>query len=220
MRSAQADELKDCGARMLAGAVISASVAVVVAVLTQIATSVRARTDRRYTARRAALLEAQDAALAYRTALLLYGNALPTSVAAVEGGALAEVPAELDNARITTAGAFTVAVSRVEDPHIAVALDRWAQAASGRFIDVRDVSAAIEQSWFSYCNRLIAIALPRADCLTTEKARSQITQPAMPQGVSGGPADIPIDLGAAAPTLLRPSGGPLRSADADAPGST
>lgn len=192
---------------MLTGAVISASVAVVVAVLTQIATSVRARTDRRYTARRSALREAQDAALAYRTALLLYGNALPTSVAAVEGGSLAEVPVELDNARITAHGAFTVAVSRVEDPHIALALERWAQTASRRFIDVRDVSATIEQEWFTYCNRLVAAALPRADCQTTDKARSEIGQPAIPPGVSGGPVDVVIDLGAGAPTLLGPSGG-------------
>jgi hypothetical protein len=196
---------------MLTGAVITASVAVVVAVLTQIATSVGAGTDRRYAARRAALLEAQDAALAYRTALLLYGNALPTSVAAVEGGALADVPAELDNDRITTHGAFTVAVSRVEDPHIALALERWAQTASRRFIDVRDVSATIEQAWFSYCNRLIAVALPRADCQTTDKARAEIIQPAIPPGVSGGPVDVAIDLGAGAPTLLSPSGGLLGS---------
>ena len=62
---------------MVTGAVISASVAVILAILTQIAVSIRARTDRRYLARRLALREAQDAALAYRTALLRYGRALP-----------------------------------------------------------------------------------------------------------------------------------------------
>lgn len=203
---------------MLAGAVVSASVAVVVAVLTQIATSVRARTDRRYTARRAALLEAQDAALAYRTALLLYGNALPTSVAAVEGGSLAKVPVDLDNARITAHGAFTVAVSRVEDAHVALALERWAQTASGRFIDVEDVSATIERDWFSYCNRLIAAALPRADCQTTRKARSEIAQPGIPPGVSDGLLETTSDRGPGAPTLLGSSGGLFSNgADAGAP---
>jgi hypothetical protein len=175
---------------MLTGAVISASVAVIVAVLTQIATSVRARTDRRYVARRLALREAQDAALAYRTALLRYGRALPRSVAAVEGGALADVPAALDDERITAQGAFTVAVSRVEDAHIALALERWAQAASRRFIDVKDLSATVEHDWFTYGNKLIAAALPRADCQTNEKARSAIAEPAVPPGSIGGPDDL------------------------------
>lgn len=167
---------------MVTGAVISASVAVIVAVLTQIATSVRARTDRRYTARRLALREAQDAALAYRTALLRYGRALPSSVFAVEGGSLADVPAALEDDRLTTQGAFTVAVSRVEDAHIALALERWAQTASRRFIDVKDVSANVEQDWFTYGNKLIAAALPRADCQTDHKARSAIPEPAIPPG--------------------------------------
>lgn len=50
-------------------AVISASVAVVVAIVTQVWTSLRARTDRRYTARRAAILDAQNAAVILRDAL-------------------------------------------------------------------------------------------------------------------------------------------------------
>lgn len=178
---------------MLTGAVISASVAVIVAVLTQIATAVRARTDRRYTARRLALREAQDAALVYRTALLRYGNVLPNSVAAVEGGSLVAVPSDLDDDRITAQGAFTVAVSRIEDPYIALALERWAQTASRRFIDVEDASATVEQDWFTYSNKLIAAALPRADCQTDPKARRGIPEPAIPPGVTGTPDDVAID---------------------------
>ena len=177
---------------MVTGAVISASVAVILAILTQIAVSIRARTDRRYLARRLALREAQDAALAYRTALLRYGRALPRSVSAVEGGVLADVPPALDDDRITTQGGFTVAVSRVEDAYIALSLERWAQTASRRFIDVQDVSANVEQEWFAYANKLIALALPRADCQTNEKTRNTLSAPAVPPGIIGGPDDLGV----------------------------
>lgn len=68
------------GNAAVVAAVISASVAVVVAIGTQIWTSVRARSDRRYASRRAGLIEAQDALLELRDALAAYGPSVRPSM--------------------------------------------------------------------------------------------------------------------------------------------
>lgn len=190
------------------GAVISASVAVIVAIVTQVFASVRARTDRLYLARRAALIDAQDAGLELRQALLLYGQAVPHSVSATSLGTTAELPAEVDAGRVRAQGRFAVAVSRVHDQHVARALRLWTQIAEVRYIDVSDVSAAVEDSWFRHVNALAAAAMSTKTCDTTERQRSTLREPELPAGIGDAPVAVPARSRLAGPP---PSGTPSLS---------
>lgn len=185
------------------GAVISAAVAVVVAIATQIGTSLRARTDRRYTAQRAALIEAQDAALELREALADYGhgirlslrgiNAEPTVPGSLGGGgasgprAMGDTGVELsvdgspgqehEGRRRRATGRFQVTVSRVQDPVVVAALRTWESAASRRFISTDEVSASTEDEWFAYVQALCHAALTSTTGVTTASSRRHLTAP-------------------------------------------
>ena len=166
-------------------AVITASVAVLVALITQVSTAVISRTDRRYDARRRTLVDAQDRALTLRYALRRYGTTVPRTITATELASLAAIPHEVEEARAGADGEFLVAVSRVEDEHIVRALAGWREVAQMRFIDVADASAAVEEAWFDYVQGLVGAALRTARCRTSAKARRGLTVPAAPPGMSG-----------------------------------
>jgi hypothetical protein len=191
------------GDAAVVGAVISAAVAVVVAIATQIGTSLRARTDRRYTARRAGLIEAQDAALELREALADYGHGIrvslrastaePTVPGSLGGGGPAGAHATADTGvelsvdgspghehearRRQATGRFQVTVSRVQDPAVVAAMRTWESAASRRFISTDEVSASTEDEWFAYVQALCHAALTSTTGVTTDSSRRHLAAP-------------------------------------------
>lgn len=156
-------------------AVITAAVAVIVALLTQVATSRRDRADRRYAARRQAIVDAQDSAVDLRTALAEYGETVRRS-ATIPAPPPTDVARAVQRAR----GRLAVAVSRVQDAAIQTAIDNWQHAAERRFLSVEEVTAAEEDAWFSYVNALAGLALRSTDGETTAGDRRQLTTPPQP----------------------------------------
>jgi hypothetical protein len=147
-------------------ALITSGAALVVAVGNSLRTDRRAAADRRYERRRTALIDAQDTALALRTALTEYGAALrsrtvqsPTGA----GGFVMSVPEPLGAAVQEAEGRFDVARSRVGDAAVAGALERWRALARISLIDPRDGEAASEEQAFAEANRVIGAALDSAD---------------------------------------------------------
>ncbi|HVU92960.1 MAG TPA: hypothetical protein VHC23_12035 [Jatrophihabitans sp.] len=150
----------------VAAALITSGVALVVAVGNGVRGTRRATADRRYERRRAALLAAQDAALAFRVALAEYGAALRTRTVQAPpgaGGFVMSVPDPLSTAVQEAAGRLEVARSRVESAAITAALDRWQALARISLIDPRDGEAAGEERAFAEVNRLIGAALASRD---------------------------------------------------------
>ena len=166
-------------------AAITASVAVLVALITQVSTALISRTDRRYDARRRALVDAQDRALRLRHALRRYGTTVPGTIRLTELASLAAIPQEVEDERAGADGEFLVAVSRVEDEHIVRALTGWREVAQMRFIDVADASAAVEEAWFDYVQGLVGAALRTARCRTSVKSRGALIVPPAPPGMTG-----------------------------------
>lgn len=149
-------------------ALITSGAALVVAVGGSLRGDRRIAAERRYERRRAALTDAQDAALALRSALTEYGTALrsrtrqaPTGV----GGFVMSVPERLGSDVQDTEGRLLVARSRLDDPAIGAALERWRALARVSLIDPRDGEAASEERAFAELNALIGTALAAADGL-------------------------------------------------------
>jgi hypothetical protein len=149
-------------------AVITASVAVVLAVGAQVQTWRRDKGARAYERRRAALLDLQDAALELRRELRLYGAALRTAVGAAqeqapgEGGRLVAPDVE-DAAVADVTGVLEVRRSRLENTPLSAAagnrLDTWNSAATEHFLSPGDVTAGAEQdAWWAF-NEAVAAAL-------------------------------------------------------------
>ncbi|HET6209945.1 MAG TPA: hypothetical protein VFD94_06165 [Jatrophihabitans sp.] len=135
-------------------ALIAAVVSLLVALAGQFGTSVRNSNARRYERRRAALLDAQQAALTLRTRLREYGQLIRAhpGQSAVEFG---EVERQFDDAR----SALDVALSRVEDRQVRQSLRDWQAAAQVSYVSVLDVSASAEQASWAAMNDAIGRAL-------------------------------------------------------------
>jgi hypothetical protein len=147
-------------------ALITSGAALVVAVGGSLRSDVRSAADRRYERRRGALVEAQDAALALRTALAEYGASLrarTSAAAAGPGGFVMSVPETVDHDVLAAEGRLQVARSRVDDPAVVAAIDRWRALARVTLIDPRDGEASAEQEAFGELNRLVGAALRSED---------------------------------------------------------
>jgi biopolymer transport protein ExbB/TolQ len=142
------------GSAAIDSALIAAVVSLVVALLSQLSTSVRDSRARRYERRRAALLDAQDAALELRTRLREYGQLIRAhpGQAAAEFGAAEQ---HFDDAR----SALEVAVSRVEDQQVRQALRQWQVAAQISFVSALDLPASREQASWAAMNDAVGRAL-------------------------------------------------------------
>lgn len=129
-------------------AVISASVAVVLAVVAQFETWRRERAGRAYERRRTALIDTQDAALDVRRELRRYGAALRAAVA--DAPSRASLSVDVDDAALAGAtGRLEVCRSRLErrppSQAAGAALLAWQGAATEHFLSPNDVTAGAEQ---------------------------------------------------------------------------
>ena len=153
------------------GAVITAAVAVVVAVITQLETWRRTRSDRVYDRRRSALIDVQDAALRLRNELRSYGRRLErasdTAVPATSAqpdppGTVLAFGQDSDEADIAR-GRLEVCAVRLEPTSAgraaSAALDTWATAAGEHFLSAGDRTAGTEQSAWTAFNTAVAAAL-------------------------------------------------------------
>ena len=150
----------------LANAIVAAVVSLLVAFGTQVALSVRESNARRYQRRRAALIDAQDAALALRGRLGEYG--------ALSRATAGRPSPELDAAerRYLDARALVdVTLSRVDDQAVVAATQRWRSAAEISFISTAEISAAREQQEWQAVNTAIGSALRSPDGLSAAPAR-------------------------------------------------
>ncbi|HEV2888203.1 MAG TPA: hypothetical protein VGX49_14930, partial [Jatrophihabitans sp.] len=121
-------------------AIGAAAVSLLVAIGTQIVLSVREGNARRYQRRRAALTDAQDAALALRSGIRDYG--------ALSRANAGQPTPELDAAErryIDARALLEVTLSRVDDRAVVAAAQRWRAAAEVSFISTAEVSATQEQ---------------------------------------------------------------------------
>lgn len=142
------------GSTAINSALIAAVVSLLVALIGQLATSVRDSNNRRYERRRAALLDAQNAALVLRTRLREYGQLIrehPGQAAAAFGDA----EQRFDDAR----SGLDVALSRVEDAEVRSALVAWQAAAQVSYVSVQDIPASTEQARWETMNSAIGRAL-------------------------------------------------------------
>lgn len=135
-------------------AVISALVALVVALLTQLQVSHRESVGRRYDRRRAALLQGQDAALALRGRLIDLGRVTRRD-AGQPTPELAEVERRFDDARAL----LDVSLTRIDDPAVATAAKVWRDHAQQRHISTLDVTETEEIATWTRFNDLIGKAL-------------------------------------------------------------
>ncbi|HEX8092877.1 hypothetical protein [Jatrophihabitans sp.] len=138
----------------LVNAMVAAAVSLLVAVGTQVTLSVRDSHARRYLRRRAALTDAQDAALALRGRVGEYG-ALSRANAGRPSPELEAAERRYLDARAL----LEVALSRVDDPAVVAAAQRWHSAAEVSFISTAEVSAAREQLEWQAVNAAIGSAL-------------------------------------------------------------
>jgi hypothetical protein len=145
----------------LLSAVVAAVVSLLVAIGTQLALTVRESHARRYQRRRAALIDAQDAALALRGRVGEYG-ALSRSTAGRPSPELAAAERHYLDARAL----LEVTLSRVDDSAVVAAAQRWRAAAEISFISTAEVSAAQEQREWQDLTSAIGSALRSKDGLS------------------------------------------------------
>lgn len=163
----------------IAGAIITASVAVIMAIVTQVWTSLRSRTDRQYTARRAGIVDAQDAMLELRDALAAYGVAIrPVHQGATTDPIPVTAPEDsVESRKRTATGRFLACVSRVHDSALFDAMMTWRSAAERRFISVEEVTAAVEDEWFGHVQDLSRAALMSSTGTTRATNRKGLAPP-------------------------------------------
>ncbi|HJQ00440.1 MAG TPA: hypothetical protein VJ851_02465 [Jatrophihabitans sp.] len=154
---------QSAGAAAIDSALIAAVVSLLVALFSQLSTSVRDSHARRYQRRRAALLDAQDAALQLRRRLREYGQL----IRAYPGQPTAEF-GEAEQHFDDTRSALEVAVSRVEDEPVREALRQWQAAAEISFVSVLDLSASREQASWAAMNDAVGRALISGSGRTTD----------------------------------------------------
>jgi hypothetical protein len=142
----------------LASATIAAAVSLLVAVGTQVTLSVREGHSRRYLRRRAALTDAQDAALSLRGRVGEYG-ALSRANAGRPSPELEAAERRYLDARAL----LEVTLSRIDDPMVVAAAQRWRSAAEISFISTAELSAAHEQREWQAMNTAIGSALRSRD---------------------------------------------------------
>ncbi|HST49925.1 hypothetical protein [Jatrophihabitans sp.] len=137
-----------------AGAVVS----LLVAIGTQVALSVREDHARRYSRRRAALTDAQDAALAVRGRLGEYGT-----LSRAAAGRSTPEQAAAERRYLDARALLEVTLSRVDDEKVVAAALGWRDAAEVSFISSAEVSAATEQRRWQELNAAIGSALQSKD---------------------------------------------------------
>lgn len=135
-------------------AAISALVALVVALLTQLQIAHRESVARRYDRRRAALLLGQDAALALRGRLIDLGRVTRRD-AGQPTPELAEAERRFDDARAL----LDVSLTRIDDPAVVTAAEVWRDHAQQRHISTLDVTEIEEVATWTRFNVLIGKAL-------------------------------------------------------------
>jgi hypothetical protein len=152
-------------------ALITSSVALVVAAGGAVRSELARASDRRYERRRRFLIDAQDAALTLRDALRSYGAALQTSALQIstsqrQRGVAVPVGPQVRAAETAAAvaeGRLTVARSRVDDGAVVAALVHWQEQARVGLIDIAEQEASTEEAAFAEVNRLIGAGLRSAD---------------------------------------------------------
>jgi len=142
----------------LASAIVAAVVSLLVAFGTQVALSVREGHARRYQRRRAALIDAQDAALALRGRLGEYG-----ALSRANAGRPSPEIEGAERRYLDARALLEVTLSRVDDPLVVAAAQRWRSAAEVSFISSAEVSAAQEQREWQAVNVAIGGALRSKD---------------------------------------------------------
>lgn len=151
------------GRAPVVAAVITAAIAVVVAVVGQVETARRDRAGRTYERRRSALLDVQDAALAVRRLLREYGLALRAAVEQLRGPLDRSAPRADDRDYADAQGTLEVRSVRLDDDvrgaAVAAALQRWTVLSQEHFLSAGEVPAAQEQqAWLAF-NHAVARAL-------------------------------------------------------------
>lgn len=138
----------------VASAAIAAVVSLVVAVFTQLNLTARDRLARQYERRRTALLDVQDAALAFRQRLHEYGDRLRANPQP-PAESVAKSERRFDDAR----GKLEVTLSRVDDSSVRRAVLQWREDAEVSFISAQDVPAAQELARWQAVNSLVGEVL-------------------------------------------------------------
>jgi hypothetical protein len=142
------------GSEAIDSALIAAVVALVVALFTHLSVIVRDGNARRYERRRAALLDAQDAALILRQRVHEYGS-MSRENSGRPSPELSDAERNFDDAR----SALDVALSRVEDARVGALIKDWQVLAQIRFVSAQDVSVSQEQISWDRMNDAIGQAL-------------------------------------------------------------
>jgi len=142
-------------------AVITASVAVVVAVLSQLSTWTLEHHHRMYERRRAALLDVQDAALQVRGRLRDLGPAVLLAVERAEPAQQVEVDedARVSAARSDAEALLEVRLARLESAEVREDVRAWQRAARFSFLGGDDVTTADEEAAWAAMNASVAEAL-------------------------------------------------------------
>jgi hypothetical protein len=148
----------------LISAIWAGVVSLLVAIGTQVALSVRESQARRYQRRRAALTDAQDAALAVRGRLGEYGT-----LSRANAGRSTPELAAAERRYLDARALLEVTLSRVDDPSVVAAAQRWQGAAEVSFISSAEVSAASEQHQWQELNAAIGSALQSKDGVTARR---------------------------------------------------
>lgn len=136
-------------------AVIAAATSLVVFGLTQLTVGGRERRGRVDEHRRAAVREAQDAALALRAALAEFGPLARTASGAAPGSALAAAQRRTDDAFAT----LDVRLTRIDDPKLRAVIVDWRDRARFHYISLEEVTTAEEATRWQAMNDAIAAAL-------------------------------------------------------------
>jgi hypothetical protein len=150
----------------LVTAIGAAAVSLLVAIGTQVALSVRENSARRYQRRRAALTDAQDAALALRGRVRDYG-VISRSNAGKPSPELEAAERRYDDARAL----FDITLTRVDDRTVVAAAQRWRSAAEVSFISPLEVSLGQEQEAWQAVNLAIGSALQSKNGTSAVKPR-------------------------------------------------
>jgi hypothetical protein len=138
---------------------ISSSVAVLVAVGSAIRSDLQRASDRRYERRRMFLIDAQEAALAFRNGLREYGEVLKRTLSEPS----AHLGAEAQRRAVAVAGGrLEIAGSRIDDATVVSALAEWEQLARETLLGVSLGNTPSEEEAFSQLNRLVGAALRSA----------------------------------------------------------
>ncbi len=142
-------------------AVVTASVAVLVAVLSQVSTWTLEHHHRVYERRRSALLDVQDAALQVRGRLRDLGPAVLVAVERTEPAQQVEVDEDVrvSTARSDAEALLEMRLARVESTTVREAVRGWQRAARFSFLGGDDVTTADEEAAWASMNTTVADAL-------------------------------------------------------------